>query len=165
MIRQLRRRRYCLLAGLGGKSLSAPPAEARRQGGSFFSRRKKAPLGGAEAGRFPPEGEKLYFQVGQWLTSSGILVSLFHRWAIVQLAGRRILAPIIKVRVLVAQPQQNMSPSSSRPRTAAFHAVNGGSNPPGDAKNFNRLQQLSFWVTKIGLQFFLRRPSLEEFLF
>lgn len=47
----------------------------------------------------------------------------------------------------------------------AFHAVNGGSNPPGDAKNFNRLQQLSFWVTKIGLQFFLRRPSLEEFLF
>ena len=47
----------------------------------------------------------------------------------------------------------------------AFHAVNGGSNPPGDAKNFNRLQQLSFWVTKIGLQFFLRRLSLEEFLF
>lgn len=47
----------------------------------------------------------------------------------------------------------------------AFHAVNGGSNPPGDAKNFNRLQQLSFGVTKIGLQFFLRRPSLEEFLF
>lgn len=46
-----------------------------------------------------------------------------------------------------------------------FHAVNGGSNPPGDAKNFNRLQQLSFWVTKIGLQFFLRRLSLEEFLF
>lgn len=37
--------------------------------------------------------------------------------------------------------------------------------PLGDAKNFNRLQQLSFWVTKIGLQFFLRRPSLEEFLF
>lgn len=37
--------------------------------------------------------------------------------------------------------------------------------PPGDAKNFNRLQQLSFGVTKIGLQFFLRRPSLEEFLF
>lgn len=37
--------------------------------------------------------------------------------------------------------------------------------PLGDAKNFNRLQQLSFGVTKIGLQFFLRRPSLEEFLF
>ena len=31
--------------------------------------------------------------------------SLSHRWAIVQLAGRRILAPIIKVRVLVAQPR------------------------------------------------------------
>ena len=61
-------------------------------------------------------------------------ISLFHRWAIVQLAGRRILAPIIKVRVLVAQPGIIMSPSSSRPRTAAFHAVNGGSNPPGDAK-------------------------------
>ena len=85
-------------------------------------------------------------------------------WAIVQLAGHRILAPIIKVRVFVAQPRI-ASPSSSRPRTPAFHAVNGGSNPPGDAKNFNRLQQLSFWVTKIGLQFFLRRPSLEEFLF
>ena len=53
----------------------------------------------------------------------------------------------------------------SRSGTLTFHAVNGGSNPPGDAKNFNRLQQLSFWVTKIGLQFFLRRPSLEEFLF
>ena len=30
------------------------------------------------------------------------------------------------------------------PGQLAFHAVNGGSNPPGDAKNFNRLQQLSF---------------------
>ena len=58
-------------------------------------------------------------------------------WAIVQLAGRRILAPIIKVRVLVAQPslaeKLNTSPSSSRPRTPAFHAVNRGSNPLGDA--------------------------------
>ena len=28
----------------------------------------------------------------------------------------------------------NASPSSSWPRTTAFHAVGGGSNPPGDAK-------------------------------
>ena len=32
------------------------------------------------------------------------LISIALRWAIVQLAGHRILAPIIKVRVLVAQP-------------------------------------------------------------
>ena len=102
------------------------------------------------------------------LTRGGCFDTLpLARWAVVQLAGRRILAPLIKVRVLAAQPTKlhSASPSSSRPRTTAFHAVNGGSNPPGDAKNFNRLQQLSFWVTKIGLQFFLRRPSLEEFLF
>ena len=58
------------------------------------------------------------------------------RWAVVQLAGRRILAPLIKVRVLAAQPTQlhSASPSSSRPRTTAFHAVDRGSNPLGDAK-------------------------------
>ena len=28
----------------------------------------------------------------------------FSRWAVVQLAGRRILTPLIKVRVLAAQP-------------------------------------------------------------
>ena len=101
------------------------------------------------------------------LTVGGVFTKqFFARWAIVQLAGRRILVPLIVVQVHVAQPTRTQtSPSSSRPRTAAFHAVNGGSNPPGDAKNFNRLQQLSFWVTKIRLQFFLRRPSLEEFLF
>ena len=54
-------------------------------------------------------------------------------WAVVQLAGRRILAPLIKVRVLAAQPT-HASPSSSRPRTTAFHAVDRGSNPLGDAK-------------------------------
>lgn len=71
------------------------------------------------------------------LTSGGDLRS-FHlaRWAVVQLAGRRILAPLIKVRVLAAQPTQlhSASPSSSRPRTTAFHAVDRGSNPLGDAK-------------------------------
>ena len=55
------------------------------------------------------------------------------RWAIVQLAGRRILVPLIVVQVHVAQPTRITSPSSSRPRTAAFHAVNSGSNPLGDA--------------------------------
>ena len=55
------------------------------------------------------------------------------------MAGRRILAPIIKVRVLVAQPTV-MSPSSSRPRTAAFHAVNRGSNPLGDTKEIQGLR-------------------------
>ena len=45
-------------------------------GGKRLQQTEKAPLGRAEEGRFPPEGEKLYFQVGQWLTSSGILVSL-----------------------------------------------------------------------------------------
>ena len=35
------------------------------------------------------------------------------------------------------------SSSSSRPRTAAFHAVNGGSNPPEDAKNFQGLRENS----------------------
>ncbi len=34
---------------------------------------------------------------------------------------------------------RHTSSSSSRPRTAAFHAVNGGSNPPEDAKNFKEL--------------------------
>ena len=33
-----------------------------------------------------------------------------------------------------------MSPSSSRPRTAAFHAVNRGSNPLGDAKKIQGLR-------------------------
>ena len=69
---------------------------------------------------------------------------LSARWAIVQLAGRRILVPLIVVQVHVAQPTRTQtSPSSSRPRTAAFHAVNSGSNPLGDA---NRHQRLSFFL-------------------
>ncbi len=35
---------------------------------------------------------------------------------------------------------RHTSSSSSRPRTAAFHAVNRGSNPLEDAKNFQRLR-------------------------
>ena len=63
------------------------------------------------------------------------------RWAIVQLAGRRILVPLIVVQVHVAQPTRTQtSPSSSRPRTAAFHAVNSGSNPLGDAKEIQGLR-------------------------
>ena len=86
--------------------------------------------------------------------------SLSHRWAIVQLAGRRILAPIIKVRVLVAQPQVTVSPSSSRPRTAAFHAVNGGSNPPGDAKEIQGLRVKSKSFFRIwGISAVLRQRT------
>ena len=36
--------------------------------------------------------------------------TLFSRWAVVQLAGRRILTPLIKVRVLAAQPKNNSRP-------------------------------------------------------
>ena len=71
------------------------------------------------------------------MTKGGCFGSLpLARWAVVQLAGRRILAPLIKVRVLAAQPTKphSASPSSSRPRTTAFHAVDRGSNPLGDAK-------------------------------
>ena len=70
------------------------------------------------------------------LTVRGVFTKhRFARWAIVQLAGRRILVPLIVVQVHVAQPTRTQtSPSSSRPRTAAFHAVNSGSNPLGDAK-------------------------------
>ena len=70
------------------------------------------------------------------LTVRGVFTKhLSARWAIVQLAGRRILVPLIVVQVHVAQPTRTQtSPSSSRPRTAAFHAVNRGSNPLGDAK-------------------------------
>ncbi len=69
------------------------------------------------------------------LTVRGVFTKhLSARWAIVQLAGRRILVPLIVVQVHVAQPTRTQtSPSSSRPRTAAFHAVNSGSNPLGDA--------------------------------
>ena len=69
---------------------------------------------------------------------------LLARWAVVQLAGRRILAPLIKVRVLAAQPTQlhRASPSSSRPRTTAFHAVDRGSNPLGDAKKIKPLREI-----------------------
>ena len=69
-----------------------------------------------------------------------IFLLTFSRWAVVQLAGRRILAPLIKVRVLAAQPSQlhSASPSSSRPRTTAFHAVDRGSNPLGDANKKSR---------------------------
>ena len=41
-----------------------------------------------------------------------------------------------------------MSPSSSRPRTTAFHAVDGGSNPPGDANvecNEERQDVITSW--------------------
>lgn len=69
------------------------------------------------------------------------------------------------LRAAQNQGRNLMTEKYARMMKTTFPAVNGGSNPPGDAKNFNRLQQLSFWVTKIGLQFFLRRPSLEEFLF
>ena len=67
----------------------------------------------------------------------------FSRWAVVQLAGRRILAPLIKVRVLAAQPSQlhSASPSSSRPRTTAFHAVDRGSNPLGDANKRSSVER------------------------
>ena len=69
------------------------------------------------------------------LTVGGVFTKqLSARWAIVQLAGRRILVPLIVVQVHVAQPTRTQtSPSSSRPRTAAFHAVDRGSNPLGDA--------------------------------
>ena len=79
------------------------------------------------------------------LTVRGVFTKqLSARWAIVQLAGRRILVPLIVVQVHVAQPTRTQtSPSSSRPRTAAFHAVNSGSNPLGDA---NRHQRLSFFL-------------------
>ena len=79
------------------------------------------------------------------LTVGGVFTKqFFARWAIVQLAGRRILVPLIVVQVHVAQPTRTQtSPSSSRPRTAAFHAVNSGSNPLGDA---NRTQGLSFFL-------------------
>ena len=79
------------------------------------------------------------------LTVGGVFTKqLSARWAIVQLAGRRILVPLIVVQVHVAQPTRTQtSPSSSRPRTAAFHAVNSGSNPLGDA---NRHQRLSFFL-------------------
>ena len=41
------------------------------------------------------------------LTRGGALaIYNLARWAIVQLAGQRILAPSIKVRILVAQPQR-----------------------------------------------------------
>ena len=36
--------------------------------------------------------------------------TLFSRWAVVQLAGRRILTPLIKVRVLAAQPKKTRVP-------------------------------------------------------
>ena len=79
------------------------------------------------------------------LTVRGVFTKqLSARWAIVQLAGRRILVPLIVVQVHVAQPTRTQtSPSSSRPRTAAFHAVNSGSNPLGDA---TRNQRLSFFL-------------------
>ena len=78
------------------------------------------------------------------LTRGGCFDTLpLARWAVVQLAGRRILAPLIKVRVLAAQPTKlhSASPSSSRPRTTAFHAVDRGSNPLGDAKDFKGLHR------------------------
>ena len=78
------------------------------------------------------------------MTKGGGFASLpLARWAVVQLAGRRILAPLIKVRVLAAQPTKlhSASPSSSRPRTTAFHAVDRGSNPLGDAKDFKGLHR------------------------
>ena len=91
------------------------------------------------------------------LTVRGVFTKqLSARWAIVQLAGRRILVPLIVVQVHVAQPTRTQtSPSSSRPRTAAFHAVNSGSNPLGDAKiRYNKGYQcakhigiLSFFVS------------------
>ncbi len=38
---------------------------------------------------------------------------------------------------------RHTSSSSSRPRTAAFHAVNRGSNPLEDANNFQGLREIS----------------------
>ena len=75
------------------------------------------------------------------------------RWAVVQLAGRRILAPLIKVRVLAAQPTKlhSASPSSSRPRTTAFHAVDRGSNPLGDAKRNQALTRNRDGFFVVGL--------------
>ena len=68
------------------------------------------------------------------------------------MAGRRILAPLIKVRVLAAQPLKlhSASPSSSRPRTTAFHAVDRGSNPLGDANEIMPLREIvrAFFVLR-----------------
>ena len=55
-------------------------------------------------------------------------------------AGRRVLAPLTKVRILVPQPYIKMRPHRlARSRTSAFHAGNRGSNPLGDAKKDNKI--------------------------
>ena len=80
-------------------------------------------------------------------------------WAIVQLAGRRILVPLIVVQVHVAQPTRTQtSPSSSRPRTAAFHAVNSGSNPLGDANRHLKAHHIPPKLRFCGAPFVLSRP-------
>ena len=95
--------------------------------------------------RVMPEGQVAACLLTKWarkisflkfLLDSRATITYTHSscWAVVQLAGRRILTPLIKVRVLAAQPTHSASPSSSRPRTTAFHAVDRGSNPLGDAK-------------------------------
>ena len=55
------------------------------------------------AGREKKFYKNAKFLLTESLSSHTTLFALSD-WAIVQLAGRRILAPIIKVRVLVAQP-------------------------------------------------------------
>ena len=87
---------------------------------------------------------------------------LSARWAIVQLAGRRILVPLIVVQVHVAQPTRTQtSPSSSRPRTAAFHAVNSGSNPLGDANRKLKAHHFTLKIRVLWCVFlYYKHPAL-----
>lgn len=96
------------------------------------------------------------------LTVRGVFTKqLSARWAIVQLAGRRILVPLIVVQVHVAQPTRTQtSPSSSRPRTAAFHAVNSGSNPLGDANRHLKAHHIPQKLRFCGAPFYYKHPAL-----
>ena len=67
--------------------------------------------------------------------------TLFSRWAVVQLAGRRILTPLIKVRVLAAQPKNNSRPHRlAGPGQRPFTPSTGVQIPLGTPIDSKRLQ-------------------------
>ena len=94
----------------------------------------------AEGGRQSIKMQALTFFSNFLLTLPGSFTyTRFSRWAVVQLAGRRILTPLIKVRVLAAQPTTPRPHRLAGPGQRPFTPSTGVQIPLGTPNEFKGL--------------------------
>ena len=97
-----------------------------------------------EGGRQSIKMQALTFFSNFLLTLPGSFTyTRFSRWAVVQLAGRRILTPLIKVRVLAAQPTTPRPHRLAGPGQRPFTPSTGVQIPLGTPNDSHRLRSSS----------------------